>query len=125
MKKWLLLLPMMFFTLSSCGSKPKKVVYNIGIDPAWFSVDLLEKQVAVFGFCTELLEDLSFHEDPLDAAQGADALLIMTEWKSFRSPDFHTLKQALAAPVIFDGRNIYDTKELNQIGFEHYGIGIK
>ncbi|OXL15067.1 UDP-glucose dehydrogenase family protein [Polynucleobacter cosmopolitanus] len=75
--------------------------------------------------CTELLEDLSFHEDPLDAAQGADALLIMTEWKSFRSPDFHTLKQALAAPVIFDGRNIYDPQLIIDQGFEYEGIGRK
>ena len=73
--------------------------------------------------CAELLEGLSFHDDPLDAAQGADALLIMTEWKSFRSPDFHALKQALAAPVIFDGRNIYDPQLIIDQGFEYVGIG--
>jgi UDPglucose 6-dehydrogenase len=75
--------------------------------------------------CAQLLEGLSFHEDPLDAAQGADALLIMTEWKSFRSPDFHALKQALATPVIFDGRNIYDPQLIIDQGFEYEGIGRK
>jgi len=75
--------------------------------------------------CAELLENLSFHEDPLDGAQGADALLIMTEWKSFRSPDFNVLRQALAAPVIFDGRNIYDPQLIIDQGFEYEGIGRK
>lgn len=73
--------------------------------------------------CVELLKGLSFHEDPLDAAQHADALLIMTEWKAFRSPDFHALKQALATPVIFDGRNIYDPQLIIDQGFEYIGIG--
>jgi UDPglucose 6-dehydrogenase len=71
----------------------------------------------------DLSKGLSYHENPLDAAQGADALLIMTEWKSFRSPDFHALKQMLAAPVIFDGRNIYDPQLILDQGFEYIGIG--
>jgi UDPglucose 6-dehydrogenase len=74
---------------------------------------------------TELLQHLSFHEDPLDATHNADALLIMTEWKSFRSPDFHSLKQSLAHPVIFDGRNIYDPQLILDQGFEYEGIGRK
>jgi UDPglucose 6-dehydrogenase len=73
----------------------------------------------------ELLQHLSFYEDPLDAATGAHALLILTEWKSFRSPDFHALKQALASPMIFDGRNIYDPQLIIDQGFEYEGIGRK
>jgi UDPglucose 6-dehydrogenase len=89
-------------------------------------VAMHEARLAIHGDmsdCAELLDDLSFHEDPLDAAQGADALLIMTEWKSFRSPDFDALKAALAAPVIFDGRNIYDPQLIIDQGFEYVGIG--
>ena len=70
-----------------------------------------------------LLKGLSYHDDAMQAAQGADALLIMTEWKSFRSPDFNALKHALLAPMIFDGRNIYDPQLVNDQGFEYVGIG--
>lgn len=60
-----------------------------------------------------------------DTLENADALLIVTEWTDFRSPNFDKIKKALLNPIIFDGRNIYDTKELNELGFEHYGIGTK
>jgi UDPglucose 6-dehydrogenase len=58
-----------------------------------------------------------------DALQGADALVIVTEWREFRSPDFDFIKQSLKSPVIFDGRNIYDPKVLQRFGIEYYGIG--
>ncbi|HVY66823.1 MAG TPA: UDP-glucose/GDP-mannose dehydrogenase family protein [Gammaproteobacteria bacterium] len=58
-----------------------------------------------------------------EAVQGADALVIVTEWREFRSPDFDQIRQALKRPVIFDGRNIYDPKLLQRFGFEYYGIG--
>ena len=54
---------------------------------------------------------------------GADALIIVTEWKEFRSPDFDEIKRLLKQPVIFDGRNLYDPKALAERGFEYYGIG--
>lgn len=73
--------------------------------------------------CADLLKGLSYHDDAMQAAQGADALLIMTEWKSFRSPDFDALKKALLAPMIFDGRNIYDPQLVIDQGFEYVGIG--
>ncbi|APV50649.1 UDP-glucose 6-dehydrogenase [Betaproteobacteria bacterium GR16-43] len=57
------------------------------------------------------------------AVQGADALLIVTEWKAFRSPDFDALKAALKAPVIFDGRNLYDPAAVRARGFDYYAIG--
>jgi UDPglucose 6-dehydrogenase len=59
-----------------------------------------------------------------DALQGADALLLVTEWSEFRSPDWKQVQTALAQPVVFDGRNIYDRKELESLGFTYYGIGI-
>jgi UDPglucose 6-dehydrogenase len=68
-------------------------------------------------------DDLSLCETPLQAAKGADALAIVTEWNIFRSPDFAVLKAALKQPVIFDGRNLYDPPRLAQEGFEYYAVG--
>jgi UDPglucose 6-dehydrogenase len=58
-----------------------------------------------------------------DAVQGADALLIATEWQEFRSPDFERLKGALQQPRIFDGRNLYDPSLVARMGLEYYAIG--
>jgi UDPglucose 6-dehydrogenase len=58
-----------------------------------------------------------------EAAEGADALVIVTEWKEFRSPDFDRLKELLKSPLIFDGRNIYDPSMLGRFGFTYYAIG--
>jgi UDPglucose 6-dehydrogenase len=57
------------------------------------------------------------------AAEGADALAIVTEWQEFRSPDFERLKEILKAPVIFDGRNLYDPAMLARFGLSYYAIG--
>ncbi len=62
-------------------------------------------------------------DDPYLATQGADALLIVTEWKVFRSPDFDRLKQQLKQPVVFDGRNIYEPEQMANEGFDYFGIG--
>ncbi|MDH5265745.1 MAG: UDP-glucose/GDP-mannose dehydrogenase family protein [Betaproteobacteria bacterium] len=64
-----------------------------------------------------------FADDALEAAGGADALAIVTEWKTFRSPDFDELKRRLAAPVIFDGRNLYEPAAVRALGFEYFPIG--
>ncbi len=55
--------------------------------------------------------------------EGADALAIVTEWREFRSPDFDRIKSALRAPVIFDGRNLYDPAQMARAGFSYYAIG--
>ncbi|MGL2988121.1 UDP-glucose dehydrogenase family protein [Flavobacterium sp. RSSA_27] len=60
-----------------------------------------------------------------DTLLNADALLIVTEWTDFRSPNFDKIKALLSNPIIFDGRNIFDGKEMNVLGFEYYGIGTK
>lgn len=70
-----------------------------------------------------LVERISYADSPMDAVQGADALIIMTEWKVYRSPDFAALKVALQKPVVFDGRNLYDPQQLKAQGFSYYGIG--
>jgi UDPglucose 6-dehydrogenase len=67
--------------------------------------------------------DLLLCESPESALQGADALVVLTEWNVFRSPDFGVMKAALKQPVIFDGRNLYDPKMLAGEGFTYYAIG--
>ncbi|WP_045046648.1 UDP-glucose dehydrogenase family protein [Rouxiella chamberiensis] len=57
------------------------------------------------------------------ALQGADALIICTEWQNFRAPDFDLIKNSLKNPVIFDGRNLYDPERLEKRGITYYGIG--
>ncbi len=67
--------------------------------------------------------DFALCEDPMAVLEGADALVIVTEWKSFRSPDYARIKDMLTTPVIFDGRNIYDPNTMSNEGFRYYPIG--
>jgi len=65
----------------------------------------------------------SFAASPLDALTGADALVVVTEWQEFRSPDFAELKRRLREPLVFDGRNLYDPALARAAGLEYFGIG--
>ncbi|MEO6925861.1 MAG: UDP-glucose/GDP-mannose dehydrogenase family protein [Rhodanobacter sp.] len=67
--------------------------------------------------------DLVLCEEAAVALQGADALVVVTEWKAFRSPDFAKIRAALSEPVIFDGRNLYDPATVEEAGLAYYGIG--
>ncbi|MDT8439372.1 MAG: UDP-glucose/GDP-mannose dehydrogenase family protein [Wenzhouxiangellaceae bacterium] len=67
--------------------------------------------------------DLVLVDDPYDALINADALVVVTEWKAFWSPDFDRIKRELKQPVLFDGRNIYDPQRLAKLGFVHESIG--
>ena len=62
-------------------------------------------------------------DEPMHAATGADALVVVTEWRQFRSPDFSGLLRVMRTPVVFDGRNLYEPALMRQLGFEHVGIG--
>ncbi len=66
---------------------------------------------------------LRYADNQSSALDNADALVIVTEWKEFRSPDFAALKTKLKAPIIFDGRNLYDPKMVRGLGFEYSAIG--
>ena len=66
---------------------------------------------------------LSFVDTQDDALKNADALVIVTEWTEFRSPDFALIKSSLKAPFIFDGRNLYDPKTIRALGFNYFPIG--
>jgi UDPglucose 6-dehydrogenase len=64
-----------------------------------------------------------FSKDAYDAIEGADALIIMTEWDEFREPDFERMKKLMKGQVIIDGRNIYEPEEMKRMGFEYQGVG--
>ena len=67
--------------------------------------------------------DLRYADNPKDALQDADALVIVTEWKAFKSPDFNIIKARLKQPVIFDGRNLFEPASVTALGIEYHGIG--
>jgi UDPglucose 6-dehydrogenase len=69
------------------------------------------------------LARVRFCESSNDALQDADALIIVTEWKAFRSPDFDLIKRRLKTPVIFDGRNLFEPDVMSDSGIEYHGIG--
>jgi UDPglucose 6-dehydrogenase len=66
---------------------------------------------------------LAYARTPMAAVEGADALIVVTEWKEFRSPDFAALREKLAARAVFDGRNVYDPAQVRAAGLEYHGIG--
>jgi UDPglucose 6-dehydrogenase len=72
----------------------------------------------------KILEDrVTYCSGSYEALQGADALVIVTEWNEFRHPDFARLKAALKQPLIFDGRNLYPPSQMEQAGFRYFSIG--
>jgi UDPglucose 6-dehydrogenase len=100
--------------------------------PALYMIDkLLAAGATVTAFDPEAMnnvkaklgDSISYATSMMEAAQGADALLICTEWHAFRNPNFEKLKQALKANVIFDGRNIYSPAEMESLGIIYYSIG--
>ena len=71
------------------------------------------------------IEDISYHNSKYETLHNADAMILLTEWKEFRSPDFEELKVKLKESVIFDGRNQYNDDLMKKLGFEYYQIGKK
>ncbi|MGX1930495.1 UDP-glucose dehydrogenase family protein [Flagellimonas sp. 2504JD4-2] len=69
------------------------------------------------------IKNITYAKSKYEALDNADALLLLTEWKEFRSPDFMEINNALTQPVIFDGRNQFDDERLQQLGFTYYQIG--
>ncbi|MCC5925306.1 MAG: UDP-glucose/GDP-mannose dehydrogenase family protein [Bacteroidetes bacterium] len=75
------------------------------------------------GFGVEKSAEIDFKTSAMDAVQGADALVICTEWNEFRRPDFKKLKATLTTPVIFDGRNLFDLNRMEEAGFVYISVG--
>ena len=73
--------------------------------------------------CKRIFPRLSYCRNPYQAAEGADALLIVTEWREFKLLDMERIKQVMKCPIIFDGRNIYDPKQERRLGVRYYSIG--
>src|SRR4030095_13586767 len=70
-------------------------------------------------------DKIKYASDPYEAVEGADALLIATEWSVFRTPEFDVLSSKLKSKVIFDGRNLYDPEKMKEMGFYYNSIGRK
>ena len=81
------------------------------------------RRVLALDLGEEGMAALRFAETPMDALNGADALVIVTEWKAFRSPDFDEIKARLKQPLVFDGRNLYEPSLMAENGIEYHGIG--
>jgi UDPglucose 6-dehydrogenase len=93
--------------------------------------DLLAAGASVVAYDPEAMNEAKKHlgdrityaSNPTAALEGADALVLVTEWNEFRNPDFRIVKERLKQPVIFDGRNIYNREELRAAGFEYFAMG--
>ena len=68
-------------------------------------------------------DTIGYAKDPYEALEGADALVIVTEWLVYRNPDFARIKQLLKRPLVIDGRNLYEPERMATLGFEYHGIG--
>jgi UDPglucose 6-dehydrogenase len=95
--------------------------------------DLFEAEATVQAYDPEAMEEaqrifgadprLQYAESPMGAIEGADVLVIVTEWKEFRCPDFEAIKAKLRYPVLIDGRNLYDPRLVREAGLEYFPIG--
>ncbi|UXP30560.1 UDP-glucose/GDP-mannose dehydrogenase family protein [Reichenbachiella agarivorans] len=94
-----------------------KILLEAGVKIKTYDPEAMENVKEQFG------DSIEFCKDEYDAAEGADALLIMTEWPVFRTPEFDRLKSSLKDNVIFDGRNLYNTETMAENGFTYYSIG--
>ena len=95
--------------------------------------ELLKEKASVTAFDPAAMDNvkkvvgnkITYAKDEYEALKNADALIIATEWGSFRTPDFKVIKKAMKKPVIFDGRNLYSTTQMKELGFTYYSVGRK
>jgi UDPglucose 6-dehydrogenase len=95
------------------------LLWEAGAKAQVFDPEAMHETQRIFGERA----DLVYADSPAKALENADALIVVTEWKTFWSPDFKKIKAALKTPAIFDGRNIYDPVEVEAAGLAYYGIG--
>ena len=100
--------------------------------PSLYNIDaLLELGASVSAYDPEAMghvknilgDKITFTKNPYEALEGADALLIVTEWPQFRTPDFDRMDSLLKNKVIFDGRNLYELNQMAELGYTYYSIG--
>lgn len=94
-------------------------LWKAGVTIQAYDPEAMDEAQRIYG----ARDDLKLMGTKESALQGADALIICTEWQNFRAPDFEMIKSCLKHPVIFDGRNLYDPERLKRQGFTYYGIG--
>ncbi|REE01652.1 UDP-glucose dehydrogenase family protein [Marinoscillum furvescens] len=92
---------------------------SLGAKVKAYDPEAMENVKGVFG------DKIYFANDEYDALEGADALMIMTEWPVFRTPEFDKMEKALANKVIFDGRNLYELENMEELGYTYYSVGRK
>ncbi len=119
-------------TIAIWGLAFKPHTDDIREAPALYNIKALKRagaKVVVFdpeaisNVRKEIGKKVKYATSQYDAVQGADALMIMTEWPEFRTPDFEKLGEALNNKVIFDGRNLYELKDMDKLGFDYFSIG--
>jgi UDPglucose 6-dehydrogenase len=96
-----------------------EALWEVGATVQAFDPEAIKETQRIYGNRNDLILCKNMQE----TLQNADALVVVTEWKVFWSPDFSMLKKQLKEPIIFDGRNIYDPTVLKNEGFTYYGIG--
>lgn len=121
-------------TLAVWGLSFKPQTDDIREAPALYNIEeMLAAGAIVRAHDPEAMENvrrlfgdrISYHQTPYEAAEGADAIFIATEWPEFRAPDFERLASLMKSRVIFDGRNLYDLQEMKDAGFTYFSIGRK
>ena len=90
---------------------------SLGATVKTYDPEAMENVKGIFG------DQITYAKDEYDATNGADALMIMTEWPIFRTPEFDKLESTLKNKVIFDGRNLYDLEQMRQLGYTYFSIG--
>ncbi|MDP1817648.1 MAG: UDP-glucose/GDP-mannose dehydrogenase family protein [Leadbetterella sp.] len=119
-------------TIALWGLAFKPHTDDIREAPALYNIKALKRagaKVVVFdpeaipNVRKEIGKKVKYAASQYEAVQGADALMIMTEWPEFRTPDFDKLGEALNNRVIFDGRNLYELKDMDKLSFDYYSIG--
>ena len=119
-------------TIAMWGLAFKPNTDDIREAPALYNIDaLIEAGAKVQAFDPEAMENVQgqlgdkivYANNPSDALKGADALMIMTEWPVFRTPDFDEIKKELKEPLILDGRNLFEVDQMKKLGFTYFSIG--
>jgi UDPglucose 6-dehydrogenase len=119
-------------TIALWGLAFKPHTDDIREAPALFNIKALKRagaKVVVFdpeaipNVKKEIGKKVKYASSQYDALEGADALMIMTEWPEFRTPDFDKITKALKSKVIFDGRNLFELKDMQTLGFDYFSIG--
>jgi len=96
-----------------------EALWAAGADVRAFDPEAMQETQRLYGDEPRL----SLMGTPESVLQGADALIVCTEWQQFKAPDFDLIKQRLKTPVIFDGRNLYDSERLTRVGLQYFPMG--